>query len=168
MISRDHSNVSYHSPDEYRRNQAPRKRSPDAPNVKQYWYCGGHLFFAYGTYFQCFDISDNIWKGCWALFNGNYQCYDWTNGKWEWPNFNERDGTADGSHLTSIYTDGRLYTSPSVKENHRRSLTPSHDSRDFSNDRRRKNYTPDVADYDDIFDDNDYHHSDRSIDEIKA
>ena len=28
--------------------QIKRKESPNAPNVKQYWFCGGQLFFPYG------------------------------------------------------------------------------------------------------------------------
>ena len=104
-----------------RRRSSPRinrRRNEDIPNnVKQYWYCGGHLFFNYGQHFTCLDASDGYWKNCWSLNigNGNYQCYDHTNGKWEWPNWNERDYTPDNSHLTSIITDGQLYTSPSVR-----------------------------------------------------
>jgi hypothetical protein len=45
--------------------------------------------------------------------NLSYRCYDHTNGKWEWPNCNEHDFTPDNSHLTSIDTDGILFTSPS-------------------------------------------------------
>ena len=44
--------------------------------------------------------------------NGNYTCVG-PDGKVEWPNFNEKDGTVDGSQLTSIATDNLLYTSPS-------------------------------------------------------
>ena len=35
-------------------------------------------------------------------------------GEWEWGNWNEQDGTADNSGLTSIYTDGIFGTSPSL------------------------------------------------------
>ena len=44
--------------------------------------------------------------------HGNYTCIG-PDGKVEWPNFNEDDGTKDGSQLTSIATDNLLYTSPS-------------------------------------------------------
>jgi len=86
------------------------------------------------------DASDGYWKQCFALYNGNYQCYDHTNGKWEWPNWNERDFTPDNSHLTSMATDGKLYTSPSIKvlEEYSSNDTVSADectSRDESPDR---------------------------------
>ena len=42
----------------------------------------------------------------------NYQCTDPTNGKLEWPNWNEIDYTPDNSHLTSVVTDGILATEP--------------------------------------------------------
>ena len=96
--------------------QIKRKESPNAPNVKQYWYCGGHLFLPYGLQFTCLDLSDGYWKACvsYNVGNGNYVCYDHTNGKYEWPNWNEIDYTPDNSHLTSLGTDGILYTSPSI------------------------------------------------------
>jgi hypothetical protein len=104
-----------------------QRKESTSPKVKQHWFCGGRLFFQYGAYFQCFDSSDGYWKQCWSLNvgNGNYKCYDHTNGKWEWPNWNERDFTPDRSHLTSIGTDGRLYTSPSRKVQGELSRTPS-------------------------------------------
>lgn len=48
------------------------------------------------------------------MYGGNYRCYDPTNGKWEWPNCNEHDGTLDNSQLTSIETDYIIHTSPSI------------------------------------------------------
>ena len=89
-----------------------RKDSP-GPKVKQTYICGARVFLATGVKFRCYDRSDGYWKNCFSIGNGNYKCYDATNGKWEWPNWNERDFTPDNSHLTSIATDGRLYTSPS-------------------------------------------------------
>ena len=56
MVSRDSFESRTVSKDSISRSRSParnpiRKNSANAPNVKQYWYCGGHLFFAYGTYF---------------------------------------------------------------------------------------------------------------------
>jgi hypothetical protein len=67
-----------------------------------------------------------------------------------------------------------LYTSPSVKDGRsNRTFTPSIDNHDFSNDYRNNYYSPDLADFDDIYNDRDdnnrsNYNSDRSIDHIKA
>ena len=83
-------------------------------NLKQFrYYCGPRIYFDSGSSFTCFDRSDGYNKNCYSLGNGNYQCYDARENKWEWPNWNERDGTPDNSHLTSIHTDYILRTSPS-------------------------------------------------------
>ena len=78
-------------------------------------YCGERINMRQprGVRFRCYDRSDGYFKHCQGLGNGNYKCYDHTNGKWEWGNWNERDGTEDGSHLTSIETDGKFETSAS-------------------------------------------------------
>ncbi len=48
-------------------------------------------------------------------YNGyNYKCVDPTNGKIEWANTNESDGTRDNSPMTSVLTDGLIATSPSL------------------------------------------------------
>jgi hypothetical protein len=102
--------------------------------------------------------------------DGNYRCYDHTNGKWEWPNWNERDFTPDNSHLTSIGTDGRLYTSPSINVQGELSRTSSIQdartsvySRDYSspNEVRAASSCEDDNEGDSIL-------SDRSIDRVKA
>ena len=82
-------------------------------------YCRNHIQKSYGEKFNCYDRSDGYIKYCYSINvdnNGNYKCYDPTNGKWEWPNWNEHDGTPDDSHLTSVETDGILITSPSIDE----------------------------------------------------
>ena len=107
------SSLERHPP----RRQIKRKESPKAPNVRLQ-YCISHIFFTKGHNFNCYDVHDRIWKKCVSLNvnnNGNYKCYDHTNGKWEWPNRNERDKTGDASNLTSLATDGRTKTSRSRK-----------------------------------------------------
>ena len=63
-------------------------------------------------------MADRVHKYCygWAYRLedlGNYRCWDEEDG-WEWGNWNEQDGTADNSGLTSIETDGIFGTSPSL------------------------------------------------------
>ena len=102
--------------------------------------------------------------------NGNYKCYDRTNGKWEWPNWNEADGTPDNSDLTSIETDGILITSPSIDVQGDLSSTPS------VRDALTSVYSRDYFYPDELraasFSDDDYEGdlilSDRSIDRVKA
>ena len=55
-----------------------------------------------------------MWKNCYNYWTGYYQCHDGQ--EWEHANWNEHDGTGDNSWLTSVETDGQLWTSPSVKE----------------------------------------------------
>lgn len=79
--------------------------------VNGYPQCGKHLRFPPGHLFQCIDLSDeNVIKNCTMRGFYNYQCVDPTNGKLEWPNWNESDHTPDNSHLTSWLTDGLLET----------------------------------------------------------
>ncbi len=66
-----------------------------------------------GQTFTCYDYTDKRQKQCWGIGDNNYKCYDDVDKKWEWGNYNENDGTVDNSILTSIETDGLLYTSPS-------------------------------------------------------
>ena len=136
-------------------------------------YCGTRYFYAqYGEDFQCYDLSDGYMKQCMSLNvnDGNYKCYDHTNGKWEWPNWNERDFTPDNSHLTSIATDGRLYTSPSVRVQGEHSRTPSildASTSVYSRDDRYPGEVRAASSYDDDYED-DLILSDRSIDRVKA
>ena len=117
LASRDsfRSERRRHVKNRSRSQRSIQRKESTGPKVKQRWFCGGRLFFENGANFKCFDLSDGYYKQCWSLNvgNGNYKCYDHTNGKWEWPNWNERDFTPNNSHLTSIGTDGRLHTSPS-------------------------------------------------------
>jgi hypothetical protein len=127
----------------------------------------------YGVPFFCFDRSDGYAKRCFALnraADGNYRCYDHTNGKWEWPNWNERDFTRDNSHLTSIGTDGRLYTSPSIRVQSRFSENSSIQDARTSVYSRDYSYPKQVRAASSCDDDNegDSILSDRSIDRVKA
>ena len=103
--------------------------------------------------------------------DGNYKCFDHTNGKWEWPNWNEVDHTPDNSHLTSIATDGILITSPSIDVQANDTYTTSIDyyrTSAFS----RRDYTPDeVVEAEPYYNgDDDYGmiRSDRSVDRVKT
>ena len=80
--------------------------------MKQY-ICGFDYPTHIGQWYLCWDIHDNYYKHC--VKNGYHQvqCLDPTNGKWEWANRYEHDGTPDNSLLTSIHTDGQIWTSPS-------------------------------------------------------
>ena len=80
------------------------------PNVKNI-YCGYNYWVQPGFWFNCWDIHDNYWKRCVGTGGGHYQCHDGQ--EWEWANWYERDGTADGSFLTSVHTDGQHWTSAS-------------------------------------------------------
>ena len=151
-----------------------RKDSP-GPNVKQKYYCGKEIVpGGDNDKFRCYDRSDGYWKDCIAIrsfnpFYGNYYCFDHTNGKWEWPNWNERDFTPDNSHLTSIETDGRLYTSPSIRVQgdnlSRASFVLDAHTSVYSRDDYEEVRAPSYSD-----DDNEDNLclSDRSIDRIKA
>ena len=101
---------------------------------------------------------------------GNYRCFDHTNGKWEWPNWNERDFTPDNSHLTSIHTDGILITSPSFNVQRELSRTPSiQDARTsvYSRDEFHPAEKRAISSYD-VENKVDSILSDRSIDRVKA
>ena len=166
LISHSRQNLKNRS----RTDRNIRRKDSTGPKVKQHWYCGGRLVFQYGATFTCFDRSDGYWKQCWSLGNGNYKCYDRTNGKWEWPNWNERDFTRDNSHLTSIGTDGRLYTSPSRRVQGELSCTSSvHDA--HTSVYSRDDFIPDEVKAASFYDDDyegDMILSDRSIDRVKA
>ena len=58
-------------------------------------------------------MHDGVWKTCYNYWTGYYQCHDGQ--EWEHANWFEHDGTADNSLLTSVDTDGQLWTSPSVR-----------------------------------------------------
>ena len=130
--------------------------------------CGGKIFRTQGTGFRCFDPSDNITKTCIALVNGNYRCFDRTNGKWEWPNWNERDFTPDNSHLTSIKTDGRLITSPSIDVKGEPSRTPSVLDDAVTSIYSRDDFYPDELRAASYYDEGNLILSDRSIERVKA
>lgn len=95
---------------------SPASKKDSRPRLEQRARvrCGRRVNVQLGQRFTCWDVSDNVNKQCWGIGIGNYKCLDPTNGKIEWPNWNERDGTPDKSDLTSVVTDGLLATSPSI------------------------------------------------------